>query len=110
MTHLAAGYIIEAMNEDELIALAAKHGCKISPRQLERWHKADLIPRPEVTPPEAFAQGNRSTYPDEAGLRVPAVCRLMERQRNLNALHFWLWLEEDVPISLPLLKKTIRQV
>jgi hypothetical protein len=44
----------EFMNEDELIALAAHEGYVISPRQLERWHKADLIPRPEVIPPLTF--------------------------------------------------------
>jgi len=97
------------MNEDELIALAAREGCMISPRQLERWHKADLIPRPEVAPPCVFGEGNRSTYPDGAGPRVLAVCRLMKLQRNLDAIRFWLWLEE-YPIALPLLKKTIRRL
>lgn len=96
----------EIMKEDELIALAAHEGYVISPRQLERWHKADLIPRPEVMPPLTFGGGNRSVYSDYIGPQVLAICRYLERKRNNDTVRFWLWLE-DYHIALPLLKETI---
>ncbi len=94
----------EIMNEDELIALAAREGYVISPRQLERWHKADLIPRPEVIPPLTFGGGNRSAYPYHIGPQVLAICRYLEQKRNIDAVRFWLWLE-GYQITLSLIKK-----
>jgi hypothetical protein len=92
------------MNEDELIALAAREEYVISPRQLERWHKADLIPRPEVKPPLTFGGGNRSVYSDQIGPQVFAICRYLKQKRNIDAVRFWLWLD-GYHIALPLLKK-----
>jgi hypothetical protein len=97
------------MDKHELIAWASREGVVITSRQLERWHKADLIPRPQVIPPRAFGEGNRSIYPDGIGPQVLAVCRLLKQQPNTNAVRFWLWLE-GYAIALPLLKKTLRRL
>jgi hypothetical protein len=99
----------ESLTEQQLIEFASQHGCEdVNHWKLERWHKKDVIPRPAV---EYLGQGKgtRSIYPEQAGPQMLAVCRLLKTTRNFDVVRFQLW-QEGYPISLPILKQTIRQL
>jgi hypothetical protein len=99
----------EYLTEQQLIDLTEQHGCPgVTHWKLERWHKQDVIPRPIVTP-LGYGKGTRSDYPAQTVVQVIAVCRLLKSTRNLDMVRFQLW-QEGYPISLSLLKETIRQL
>src|SRR5262249_52687454 len=58
----------------ELVELAKQHGWRVSARQLERWHKADVLPRP-VQDARA-SKGTTSAYPPGTDASLLAACRL----------------------------------
>lgn len=97
------------LTEEQLIDFAEQHGCKgVTHWKLERWHKQDVIPRPVVTP-LGQGKGTRSDYPGQTLEQVLAVCQLLKSTRNLNMVRLQLW-QEGYPISLSLIKETIRQL
>lgn len=97
------------LTEEELIDFAQQHECpEITHWKLERWHKADIIPRPVVVP-LGYGKGTRSTYPVHAAVQLITVCRLLEQTRKFDVVRFQLW-HEGYDISLPLLRETIRQL
>jgi len=78
---------------DQLLALAAAEGFhppEITARKIERWRKADLLPRPRLI--RLRRHGTRSEYPPETGKRLLALCRLRRRfPHDLDAIRFGLW-------------------
>lgn len=99
----------EWLTEQQLLDFAGQHGCRgVNHWKLERWHKEDVITRP-VVEHLGYGRGTCSTYPAETAAQILAVCRLLKSTRNFDAVRFQLW-REGYPISLPLLKRTIRQL
>ncbi len=77
----------------ELQDLACQHGYRVSARKLERWHKADVLPRPIQD--AHVSKGTRSYYPPGTDAYLLAVCRLKAagKGRPLWRLRFELWWE-----------------
>lgn len=99
----------EQFTEQQLIDFAQQHGCtEVSHWKLERWHKEDVIPRPQV---EHLGQGKgtSSMYPIQTGPQMLAVCRLLKSTRNFDVVRFQLW-QEGYRIPLPILKQALRQL
>lgn len=96
--------MVERFTEDQLIAAASRHGCKVSPDQLKRWRRAELIPRPTQTHPEG-RHGSEATYPPKTLRQLLAVCRLRGRFKKLDRIRFELWWAGGYPGSLALVRK-----
>lgn len=99
------------ISKDILLSVAAEKGYEISERQLERWRKADLLPRSKRIPMES-GKGTRSIYPPAAIEQLRALCRLHFRhgpERRLDALRLALWWE-GFPVPLPALKRTFEKL
>lgn len=100
------------LTDDQLLALAAVEGFyppEITARKIERWHKADLLPRPRRVS-LGRGQGMRSEYPPETGRQLLALCRLRRRfPHDLDAIRFGLWYER---YSLPIedVKQSMEQL
>lgn len=82
----------------ELIAAAERAGDGgVTRRQVERWHKAQLLPRRR----QHHIPGRRGSvgvYPPGTVAHFLALCRLRREKRRLDELRFWLWWEgHDVP-------------
>jgi hypothetical protein len=79
--------------DHELEELARQHGYEVSARQLERWHKADVLPRPVQD--ARVPKGTRSFYPPGTDAFLLAACRLRSegKGRPLWRLRFELWWE-----------------
>lgn len=96
----------------QLLALAASEGFsspEISARKIERWRKADLLPRPRRIS-LGRGKGMRSEYAPETGRQFLAICRLRRRfPHDLDAIRFALWYEG---YALPLadVKRSIEQL
>jgi hypothetical protein len=78
--------------EAELVAAMAGRGYVVSTRQIERWRKADLMPRPIVRP-LGKGHGTASYYPMGSDSYVLEICRLKStgKGRPLGRLRFELW-------------------
>ena len=81
----------------ELLAQVQGDGAAITERQLERWHKAGLLPRRR----QIHVAGLRGSVGVYDGTVVSRVLRLTElhlTHRSLTGLQFSLWWEGfDVP-------------
>lgn len=83
-----------------LIAVAQKAGFLVSARQLARWHREGLLPRPKQ---ESLGRGRgtRSVYPDGTADQLIALCEFKKSGRRLDYLAWHLWWEGfDVGIGL----------
>lgn len=104
MTLLAGRCIIEAMDENELIAFVQANGYPaFTARQLKRFREEKVV---EVQIGHPRFGGTTSFYEANAGLRVLDVCRLLREYRNFNMVRFRLWLEGAV-MEIGLLKTSI---
>lgn len=82
---------------DEVRRYAKQH--RISERRLERWRKADLIPRPRRIH-LGKGKGTRSEYPAGVLNRLLAVKRIRATERRLVYIRFILWAEgESIPLQ-----------
>ena len=84
--------------------LACVHN-QATERQLERWRKNDLIPRPRLHS-LGRGKGVRSDYPPGTCEQLVALLELHRRERRLNRLRFALW-RQGFPISPVATKKTL---
>ncbi len=86
------------MTVEVLIGTAARQGYLVTPRQVERWHKAGLLPRRR----QLHLPGRRGSvgvYPAGTEAQFLALCRWRSKRRKLTELGFWLWWEGyDVPL------------
>jgi hypothetical protein len=74
----------------DLIAHAKANGYAVSVAQLERWHKADLIPRPHKRY-KGKAKGTESRYPIIARDQVLALCAALEESRSFDRAMWSVW-------------------
>jgi len=92
------------MDQNELIAFVQANGYPtFTARQLKRFREEKVV---EVQVEHPGFGGTTSLYQVEAGLQVPAVCRLLRENRNFNVVRFRLWLE-GTTIEIGLLKTSI---
>ncbi len=79
--------------DEELVAFAHEHCYEVTARQLERWHKADALPR--AIQDAHVPKGTRSFYPPGTDAYLLAACRLRAegKGRPLWRLRFELWWE-----------------
>jgi hypothetical protein len=78
------------LNENSLLAHAAKAGCSVSADQLKRWRLAGLVQRPRQGHPSGI-RGSQSWYPPEALEQLITVARLHQEMRLLSHLLVALW-------------------
>lgn len=107
------------ITEEELLAVAADAGFRppeLTPRKIERWRKARLLPHPRLIP-LGRAQGMRSEYPPGTAKQLLALCQHRRRfPHDLDAVRFALWYEgypvllDDVKQSMEQLLKPYQQV
>jgi hypothetical protein len=96
------------LSRDELISLCASAGYAVTPRQLERWRKADLLPRPRREH-LGKGKGTRSRYPEGTAPQLLALCELHFSGgpgRRLDELRVALWLK-GFSIPLAPLKRSL---
>ncbi len=86
---------------EQLLAAATS----VSLRQLERWRKQDLVPRPR-TIHLGQGPGTCSVYPPGTDEQLLAVYRLYAKKRNAHYVRWYLWME-GYPIPLPAIRKTL---
>ncbi len=86
---------------EQLLAVAPS----VSPRQLERWRKQDVLPRPR-TIHLGQGPGTCSVYPSGTDQQLLAVCRLYAKKRNTHHVRWHLWME-GYPIPLTAIRKTL---
>lgn len=90
---------------EQLLAVATSENYTVSLRQLERWRKQDLLPRPR-TIHLGRGRGACSVYPPGTDQQLLAVCRLYAKKRNAHHVRWHLWME-GYPIPLPVIRKTL---
>lgn len=66
------------------------HGKSVTPRQLESWRQADLLPRPEREY-LGKGRGTRSLYPPETVEQLQTLLKLRETTDDTHALRTFLW-------------------
>jgi len=81
----------EGPTVEDLIEQALGAGHAVTHRQIERWHKAGLLPRRHQFH-LAGLRGSVSRYPAGIERQFVALCRLvLEQHRPLREAGFWLW-------------------
>lgn len=77
----------------ELMQHAGDQGYEVTERQIERWHKEDCLPRPQLRHVPGM-RGSLSTYPIAAAEQLVALCRLDEsgKRLSLEEKRLMLWL------------------
>lgn len=86
------------MTVEALIEMAARQGYLVTPRQVERWHKAGLLPRRRQLHLPG-QRGSLGVYPSGTEAQFLALCRWRSKRRKLTELGFWLWWDGyDVPL------------
>jgi hypothetical protein len=73
-----------------LLSVAAEAGFVLTKRQLARWHRAGLLPKPKQ---EGLGRhkGSQSLYPEGTAKQLLAICELMKKERRLEHLSWQLW-------------------
>lgn len=88
--------------------LAAANGHTwLTLRQIERWRKAGLLPRP-ARRSLGRGRGMESTYPDGADKQLLAVCSLRAKRQSLSSLGWSLWLR-GFPVPLDVIRDSIKK-
>ncbi len=90
---------------EQLLVVATSENYTVSLRQLERWRKQDLLPRPRVIH-LGQGPGTCSVYPPGTDQQLLAVCRLYGKKRNAHHVRWYLWME-GYPIPLPTIRKML---
>jgi hypothetical protein len=82
---------------EELIAEMAAQGFTITRSELARWHRADLIARPQRRS-QGRGRGMASIYPAETAEQLRALCVIHHSEKRLTyvAWRLW-WAGYDVP-------------
>jgi hypothetical protein len=86
--------------KDELLAVAAAAGFEVSEAQLARWHRAGLLPRPQVRS-LGRARGTQSLYPAGTSKRLIRVAEVHAREHRLGYAAWRLWWEDGGRLSKP---------
>jgi len=91
----------------ELIAMLAARGVVVSATQLERWRRAGLLPRPQVSSDGRL--GTRVTHPGGLADLVASVARHARRGRPLEITAFAVFLDGHDSVSDGLLLAGVRR-
>src|SRR6266487_1703336 len=84
----------------QLLAAATAAGLAVSQAQLSRWHRAGLLPRPQVRS-LGRGRGTVSLYPPGSGQRLVRVAQLHQRERRLTSVAWRLWWDDGGPVPVP---------
>jgi DNA-binding transcriptional MerR regulator len=72
-----------------LAALASTYGIRVSPREIERWRQAGLIPQPDRIYP---GRGSRAIYSDKAAAQAAEVAKYLRNGWRLEEIAVPLFL------------------
>lgn len=73
-----------------LLARLAGAGLRASPRQIRRWHRAGLLPRP-VQEHAKGKPGSETIYPADTGDQLLALCEIRRKIRRIRSVGWRLW-------------------
>lgn len=93
---------------EQLLATATAAGLMVGPAQLSRWHRAGLLPRPQVRS-LGRGKGTVSVYPPGTGQRLVRVAQLHQRERRLTHVAWRLWWDDGGPLPT-LVRELLAQV
>src|SRR5260221_4220028 len=94
---------------DLLLACAQAAGFTLTLRQIERWRKADLLPRPRHIA-LGRARGTRSESPPGSCAQLIELCRLRSQgETRLHYLGFTLW-RLGYPVPAHAVKRSIERL
>ncbi|MAG37260.1 MAG: hypothetical protein CL878_13585 [Dehalococcoidia bacterium] len=96
------------MTVEALVEAARAEGYAVTARQVERWHKAHLLPRRHQRHVRGL-RGSVGVYPAGTEVQFLALCRLRQQRRKLSELRFWLWWE-GYAIELDPLRASLRSL
>jgi hypothetical protein len=83
-------------SKEELLAAASNAGFEISEAQLARWHRAGLLPRPQVRS-LGRGKGTESLYPIGSSQRLVRVAQVHADEHRLSNAAWRLWWEDGGP-------------
>src|SRR5581483_5237927 len=83
---------------EELLAAASNAGFEVSEAQLARWHRARLLPRPQVRS-LGRGQGTESLYPIGRSQRLVRVAQVHVDEHRLSNAAWRLWWEDGGPLT-----------
>jgi len=75
-------------------------GVPVTDAQLARWHRAGLIPRPDIQR-LGRGKGTRSLYPAGTSARLIRVADVHRQEHRLGHAAWRLWWEDGGPLSVP---------
>ena len=79
----------EGETKEYLLAMAKSRGYNVSSDQLNRWHRAGLLPRPRQI--LLGRRGSKTVYPNGSAEQVIEICRIHEKERRLAYVGWQLW-------------------
>src|SRR5438105_15226652 len=85
-------------SKDELLAAASNAGFEVSEAQLARWHRAGLLPRPQVRS-LGRGKGTESLYPPGTRQRLIRVAQVHVEEHRLANAAWRLWWEDGGPLT-----------
>jgi hypothetical protein len=85
-------------SKEELLAAASNAGFDVSEAQLARWHRAGLLPRPQVRS-LGRGKGTESLYPIGSSQRLVRVARVHVDEHRLSNAAWRLWWEDGGPLT-----------
>lgn len=85
-------------SKEELLAAAASAGLEVSDAQLARWHRAGLLPRPQVRS-LGRGKGTESLYPPGSSERLVRVAQVHVEEHRLSNAAWRLWWEDGGPLT-----------
>jgi hypothetical protein len=87
-----------AESKEELLAAASNAGFEVSEAQLARWHRAGLLPRPQVRS-LGRGKGTESIYPPGSSQRLVRVAQVHVDEHRLANAAWRLWWEDGGPLT-----------
>lgn len=85
-------------SKEELLAAASNAGFEVSEAQLARWHRAGLLPRPQVRS-LGRGKGTESLYPIGSSQRLVRVAQVHVDEHRLSNAAWRLWWEDSGPLT-----------
>lgn len=75
---------------EQLLALAASSGHRVTEHQIVRWHREGLLPRPRQRS-LGRGRGTETVYPTGTGEQLLALCAIHAEERRLDHVAWRLW-------------------
>ncbi len=87
-------------SKEDVLEAARAAGIAVTDAQLARWHRAGLLPRPDVQR-LGRGKGTRSLYPAGTSARLIRVAKVHQQEHRLGHAAWRLWWEDGGPLSAP---------